>query len=214
MGQSKKQVEFEVVSYEVRERTQPDINNFRDSNGQVNYRNYRARMKMWEREWKKAVRVYVYEDEPESIHEELMNRTSRPHSQWKATVMRLLVEKGYTKGFSLNWSQKAGCDCPCSPGYILKAPSFSGSGMYPQEVGYDIIITLRRLTPGPKSVLLYPSVKWEMKFDRTMGEERPVLVINDKSDAALQIRMLAMKFGMDDIVEAVEAHHKPIPTYA
>jgi len=61
--------------------------------------------------------VYVHVKN-ESLWDDFANRTSRPHTAWKPFVERALREHGFE--FSkLTWSQKAGCSCPCSPGFIV-----------------------------------------------------------------------------------------------
>ena len=63
-------------------------------------------------------RVYVDLD-GESVLENLQNRRDRPYNVYKKevlpTMLRLL---GLPVATKLSWSQKAGCSCPCSPGFI------------------------------------------------------------------------------------------------
>jgi phage/plasmid-associated DNA primase len=55
----------------------------------------------------------------ESIMENLMNRRSRPINVYRKLAYQALEQIGYTKeDVKLNWSQYAGCSCPCSPGFI------------------------------------------------------------------------------------------------
>ena len=56
-------------------------------------------------------RVYVWESK-ESIVDNLVNRRSRLHDAYKEIVSVLCP------GVKLRWSQKAGCSCGCSPGFI------------------------------------------------------------------------------------------------
>lgn len=70
----------------------------------------------------------------ESILENLMNRRSRPHKEFKALLPKVfkgtqfesLWNEGHIKA---SWSQKCGCSCGCSPGFRL-------NGLY----GYNIFV--------------------------------------------------------------------------
>ena len=83
-------------------------------------------------------RVYISVDS-ESILEDFGNRAVRPWTLYKKevmpTVMRKLGFPGWNKKF--RWSQKAGCSCGCSPGFILT-----------EVFGKDIWVTVT----GPKRV--------------------------------------------------------------
>ena len=57
--------------------------------------------------------------EGESVWENLQNRRSRPHAVLRPYVLAALKEAG-VEVTGLRWSQKAGCSCPCSPGWILQ----------------------------------------------------------------------------------------------
>lgn len=68
------------------------------------------------REYDAKPRLYV-STPGETLLDNLVNRTSRPHTVWAAYLkdaMRQLELPG-----TIRWSQKAGCSCPCSPGFIL-----------------------------------------------------------------------------------------------
>ena len=64
------------------------------------------------REFYQASRVYVW-PRGESILENLCNRRSRPYTEYR----KLLAGKSFME--KARWSQKAGCSCGCSPGFIL-----------------------------------------------------------------------------------------------
>lgn len=61
--------------------------------------------------------VYV-SVEGESLWDTIAARGNRPHTAWRPYVEEALREYGFnfTK---LTWSNKAGCSCPCSPGFIV-----------------------------------------------------------------------------------------------
>jgi len=77
----------------------------------------------WRESGKKS-RVYVWCDEQFNLLEDLENRTRRPHTAWRAPTIEALARIGVTG--KLNWSQYAGCSCPCSPGFILTGGPVGG----------------------------------------------------------------------------------------
>lgn len=56
--------------------------------------------------------------ENENMLENLVNRRSRPYNVWRRHVEDALRENGVTFT-GMRWSQRCGCSCPCSPGFIL-----------------------------------------------------------------------------------------------
>ena len=93
----------------------------------------------YERGWNKAPRMYVDVSEQFNVIEDLMNRHRRPYAAWRKAVRRALA--GVNIDLSkMAWSQKAGCSCPCSPGFVLNKQNLEVNG----EVFYlyDIWVTL------------------------------------------------------------------------
>lgn len=63
-------------------------------------------------------RVYIW-PEGENVVENMQNRRERPYNVYKTEVLPMLFRLlGIPSSTKLNWSQKAGCSCPCSPGFI------------------------------------------------------------------------------------------------
>lgn len=62
-------------------------------------------------------RVYIH-PEGESILENFVNRRSRPWAAY-TPLMDTLVKALKLDGLTYEWSQYAGCTCPCSPGFIV-----------------------------------------------------------------------------------------------
>lgn len=60
----------------------------------------------------------------ETIVENLMNRKTRPWTEWKKMVPQILKNAGLSfkeiQQIKPSWSQKCGCGCGCSPGFLLK----------------------------------------------------------------------------------------------
>ena len=73
-------------------------------------------------EWRqaeRASRVYVYSTGPFNVLEDLMNRYRRPAHLWRPVTHEAMARIGIVG--RLTWSQKAGCSCGCSPGFISNA---------------------------------------------------------------------------------------------
>lgn len=64
-------------------------------------------------------RVYVW-TEGETIIENLQNRRQRPHTIYKKELIPVVLWRmGLPADTKVRWSQKAGCGCGCSPGFII-----------------------------------------------------------------------------------------------
>jgi hypothetical protein len=68
------------------------------------------------REYFAAPRLYV--DVDDSLIDNLANRTRRPYNDYKTIIWGSMLDQVFDLG-KLQWSQYAGCSCPCSPGFIL-----------------------------------------------------------------------------------------------
>lgn len=66
-------------------------------------------------DYNKKPRLYV-STSGESLLDNLMNRTTRPVNVWGRAVRAALAALDLPG--TLGWYQKAGCSCPCSPGFI------------------------------------------------------------------------------------------------
>jgi hypothetical protein len=78
------------------------------------------------RDWLKGSIVYV-ELQGETIRENLENRRCRPYTTYKKFLTPLFAELGIPLDAKLAWNQKAGCSCPCSPGFMVKRTDPYGS---------------------------------------------------------------------------------------
>lgn len=92
----------------------------------------------WERR-KPAVRVYVWV-EGENMLENFANRFDRPTKLYRKALPIAFDKLGINPDEidRIVWSQKAGCGCGCSPGFVLRGT---------QNRGYDIHIQLTVDTP-------------------------------------------------------------------
>lgn len=56
----------------------------------------------------------------ETVFENLVNRRCRPYTTYRKEILPLLVKQyPMLAEFRISWSQRAGCSCPCSPGFIV-----------------------------------------------------------------------------------------------
>ncbi len=76
-------------------------------------------------------RIYIW-PEGESIKENFENRRDRPYTIYKKEVLPQLFRKLGLNPKKVGWSQKAGCSCPCSPGFIVQS----------RDIPYDIHVTV------------------------------------------------------------------------
>lgn len=79
-------------------------------------------------------RIYIGPD-GETVMENLVKgRHTRPYTLYKKEVLPLLFRKLGLDASSIKagWSQKAGCSCPCSPGFIVKTG----------DIPFDIHVTV------------------------------------------------------------------------
>ncbi len=83
--------------------------------------------------WKPgASRVYLF-PEGESILEHLEARHTRPYNAYRAFLPEVFRRAGIPADTKANWRQKAGCTCPCSPGFVLDI-----------WYGYDVFVTIKQ----------------------------------------------------------------------
>ena len=96
--------------------------------------------------------IYVSVDS-ETILDDFANRHSRPYQ-----LMRPLVEQALrdaNKQFkSLRWSQKAGCRCGCSPGFIVKGEYGNVRGYHAWATFGDAPSTNPALSDARREALL------------------------------------------------------------
>lgn len=79
---------------------------------------FEKRDRHW-RDREEKVRVYIF-PEGEGVFDNLVNRHDRPHKLYRAEVMpKVLKRLGLKPTAKYRWSQKCGCSCGCSPGFII-----------------------------------------------------------------------------------------------
>ena len=89
--------------------------------------------------------VYV-NIEGETVLENLMNRKCRPYTAYKHLLNAHLQELGIPVDAKLAWNQKAGCSCPCSPGFNVKLKDSAGNdyrtALYDNGKPVNIYVTI------------------------------------------------------------------------
>lgn len=78
-------------------------------------------------------RIYLF-PEGESVLQNLFNRRDRPYNAYRPLVLEELSKAGF-KDATIRWSQKAGCECGCSPGFI-----WSNGANFPCDLFMDYTI--------------------------------------------------------------------------
>lgn len=77
------------------------------------------------------VRLFVIHQNEKAM-ETLLRRYSRPSDVYREKILQKVFKKLKIEPYNgIRWSQKAGCICGCSPGFILD--------IVPYCVGYDAI---------------------------------------------------------------------------
>lgn len=76
--------------------------------------------RMESRERSRKMKIYVW-PEGETLIDNLENRRSRPFNIYRKEVIpQVLAQLGVPADAKVRWSQRAGCSCPCSPGFIVE----------------------------------------------------------------------------------------------
>lgn len=98
-----------------------------------------AGFREWWRGVSKPSHLYVW-PEGETILEGLYTRRQRPYTVWKKSLIPDVLERlGLPRDAKVNWSQRCGCSCGCSPGFKVHGDS---------GADYHITIKYVRSTEG------------------------------------------------------------------
>lgn len=66
--------------------------------------------------------MYVFHTN-EDIVDNLFNRHNRPNVQYREQILPEVCKSlDIPNNVKFTWSQKAGCKCPCSPGFLISDP--------------------------------------------------------------------------------------------
>lgn len=98
------------------------------------------------RDWLKGTRVYV-DEVGETILDNLRDRNGRPTKAYKTAVLEALKHIEL-EGYRVCWSQRAGCGCGCSPGFILRSPDNKGVVRHFAEDGYTPVDIYVKIAKG------------------------------------------------------------------
>lgn len=86
-----------------------------------------------------------------NVLEDFVNRASPPWQLVKAPAETALREAGW-EFERLRWSQRAGCSCPCSPGFIMMGVSKTPEGVRRRGHGLALWLDLSEDVPTPVDV--------------------------------------------------------------
>ena len=71
----------------------------------------------------------------ETILENLENRRDRPYTAFRKEVLpQVFAKLDLDPETKVRWSNRAGCSCPCSPGFIIEDHKGTGHRLYRQDV--------------------------------------------------------------------------------
>ena len=75
-------------------------------------------------------RIYVFRSK-ESILDNLVNRWNTPYKMYKTEVLpQVFAQLNMPSDVKVAWSQRAGCSCGCSPGFIIKSYDYAYKEIY------------------------------------------------------------------------------------
>lgn len=103
-----------------------------------------------------ASRVYIW-PVGETVIEQLYTRRQRPYKDWANVlpkVLSLVAPHSWEVKGQFRWSQKAGCSCGCSPGFILR--DFSSFDVY-IHIYHDDKELRKEFSHG----IMIPDEQWE-----------------------------------------------------
>lgn len=84
-------------------------------------------------------RIYFWAaDKEESVIEQFGNRWNRPYKLYRTLMPEVLLRLGVRKDAKYTWSQRAGCSCGCSPGFILKEKDSDGGWLGGRSVHVQV----------------------------------------------------------------------------
>jgi hypothetical protein len=94
------------------------------------------------RQWDALPRLYIF-PEGESIVENFAYRFDRPSRLYREVLPEILDRLGLPTDTKCSWSQRAGCGCGCSPGFVVRVPQKDGThrwDAYVTVTGDDAIV--------------------------------------------------------------------------
>lgn len=83
-------------------------------------------------------RIYMWPKNESVLENFLVGRRVRPVAAMKALMPKVLEAVGQVPEVSVRWSQKAGCGCGCSPGFIADRSFFVDGRTVDVHVTFDV----------------------------------------------------------------------------
>ena len=82
-------------------------------------------------------RLYINHEDEQILPNSLINRKFRPYELYKREVLPFIKTRlNMDKDVKFSWSQRAGCSCPCSPGFIIKNQKYPYINVYVTVSGF------------------------------------------------------------------------------
>lgn len=96
------------------------------------------------------VRHRRYMDDPRTYHGKTRIyihvagdcRFDRPYKLYRTYMPYILAKLGLPAGTKASWSQRAGCSCGCSPGFVLQASPYAVAQAQGTSGTTDIFVTI------------------------------------------------------------------------
>lgn len=87
----------------------------------------------WSQSKRSAKSVLYFFPVGETLIDNIAERRRRPIKEYRKLIPEVCASVGVTnpQDLKFSWSQKAGCSCGCSPGFIVK-------GLYCKEIFVDV----------------------------------------------------------------------------
>lgn len=114
-------------------------------------RNRRQRTRISAQEWDeyhRAPRIYVWPKDESILDNLFFGRHNRPYKMYRELILPTVFEElGWDPDTKVRWSQKAGCSCPCSPGFVVTLPTIKDTYDY-----HEVFARNKNLPPRPASL--------------------------------------------------------------
>lgn len=75
----------------------------------------------------------------ESVIAHLNRRRYRPYQEYRKLLPKIYEQLNLPSETKANWSQYAGCSCPCSPGFIMRLPD---GFFYERDIFITVVMDL------------------------------------------------------------------------
>jgi hypothetical protein len=63
--------------------------------------------------------IIYFQPVGETLLANLENRKTRPYNEYRKLLPEVFKRLGWAPSAKVKWAQRAGCPCPCSPGFVI-----------------------------------------------------------------------------------------------